>query len=155
MKGKCRHIPLEKRCGKVFMPPPLGAGGIMFSGCPSVRPSEAWNNLFSPVQGWLKVIDLFEFRFTTGGVMNFQTWNFLYVWNTWYMLYLTTFKSILCRVKRWWHTNTSVMRCAISSLPVSEPRNQVTAPVVSFMWVGASKCIFIANSFNTVFVTKD
>ena len=26
----------------VFMPPPLGAGGIMFSGCPSVhRPSEA------------------------------------------------------------------------------------------------------------------
>ena len=24
---------------KVFMPPPLGAGGIMFSGCPSVRPS--------------------------------------------------------------------------------------------------------------------
>ena len=22
-----------------FMPPPLGAGGIMFSGCPSVRPS--------------------------------------------------------------------------------------------------------------------
>ena len=32
------------------MPPPLGAGGIMFSGCPSVRPSvrpsEAWNTLF-------------------------------------------------------------------------------------------------------------
>ena len=24
--------------GNVFMPPPLGAGGIMFSGCPSVRP---------------------------------------------------------------------------------------------------------------------
>ena len=24
---------------KVFMPPPLGAGGIMFLGCPSVRPS--------------------------------------------------------------------------------------------------------------------
>ena len=23
----------------IFMPPPLGAGGIMFSGCPSVRPS--------------------------------------------------------------------------------------------------------------------
>ena len=23
----------------VFMPPPLGSGGIMFSGCPSVRPS--------------------------------------------------------------------------------------------------------------------
>ena len=23
----------------LFMPPPLGAGGIMFSGCPSVRPS--------------------------------------------------------------------------------------------------------------------
>ena len=35
------------------MPPPLGAGGIMFSGCPSVRPSvrpsEAWNTLFWPV----------------------------------------------------------------------------------------------------------
>ena len=23
---------------RIFMPPPLGAGGIMFSGCPSVRP---------------------------------------------------------------------------------------------------------------------
>ena len=33
------------------MPPPLGAGGIMFSGCPSVRPSEAWNTLFWPVHG--------------------------------------------------------------------------------------------------------
>ena len=45
----------------IFVPPPLGAGGIMFSGCPSVRPSihpsvhpsirrsKAWNNLFSPV----------------------------------------------------------------------------------------------------------
>ena len=37
----------------VFMPPPLGAGGIMFSGYPSVRPSvrpsEAWNTLFWPV----------------------------------------------------------------------------------------------------------
>ena len=33
----------------LFMPPPLGAGGIMFSGCPSVRPSEAWNTLFWPV----------------------------------------------------------------------------------------------------------
>ena len=37
------------------MPPPLGAGGIMLSVrpsvCPSVRPSEAWNNLFSPVHG--------------------------------------------------------------------------------------------------------
>ena len=36
-----------------IMPPPLGAGGIMFSGCPSVRPSvrpsEAWNTLFWPV----------------------------------------------------------------------------------------------------------
>ena len=32
----------------IFMPPPLGAGGIMFSGCPSVRPSEAWNTLFWP-----------------------------------------------------------------------------------------------------------
>ena len=28
-----------------------GAGGIMFSGCPSVRPSEAWNTLFPPVHG--------------------------------------------------------------------------------------------------------
>ena len=35
----------------VFMPPPLGAAGIMFSGCPSVRPSEAWNTLFWPVHG--------------------------------------------------------------------------------------------------------
>ena len=37
----------------IIMPPPLGAGGIMFSGCPSVRPSvhpsEAWNTLFWPV----------------------------------------------------------------------------------------------------------
>ena len=35
----------------IFMPPPLGAGGIMFSGCPSVRPSEARNTLFWPVHG--------------------------------------------------------------------------------------------------------
>ena len=35
----------------IFMPPPLGAGGIMFSGCPSVRPSDAWNTLFWPVHG--------------------------------------------------------------------------------------------------------
>ena len=34
-----------------IMPPPLGAGGIMFLGCPSVRPSEAWNTLFWPVHG--------------------------------------------------------------------------------------------------------
>ena len=27
------------RWDNIFMPPPLGAGGIMFSGCPSVRPS--------------------------------------------------------------------------------------------------------------------
>ena len=33
----------------IFMPPPLDTGGIMFSGCPSVRPSEAWNTLFWPV----------------------------------------------------------------------------------------------------------
>ena len=26
-------------CLSIIMPPPLGAGGIMFSGCPSVRPS--------------------------------------------------------------------------------------------------------------------
>ena len=39
-------------CDDVFvMPPPLGAGCIMFSGCPSVRLSEAWNNLFWPVHG--------------------------------------------------------------------------------------------------------
>ena len=45
----------------VFMPPPLGARGIMFSGCPyippSVRPpihpSVAWNALFSPVHGYI------------------------------------------------------------------------------------------------------
>ena len=36
-------------CSYIFMPPPLGAGGIMFSGCPSVHPSEAWNTLFWPV----------------------------------------------------------------------------------------------------------
>ena len=34
-----------------FIPPPSGAGGIMFSGCPSVRPSEAWNTLFWPEHG--------------------------------------------------------------------------------------------------------
>ena len=33
----------------IFMPPPLGTGGIMFSGCPSVHPSEAWNIFFPPV----------------------------------------------------------------------------------------------------------
>ena len=33
------------------MPPPLSARGIMFSGCPSVRPSKAWNTLFWPVHG--------------------------------------------------------------------------------------------------------
>ena len=40
--------------GIVIMPPPLGAGGIMFSGCPSipsVRPSKAWNTLFWLVHG--------------------------------------------------------------------------------------------------------
>ena len=30
----------------IFMPPPLGAGGIMFSGCPAVRLSEGWNIAF-------------------------------------------------------------------------------------------------------------
>ena len=34
-----------------MMPKPLGTGGSMFSGCPSVRPSEAWNTLFQPVHG--------------------------------------------------------------------------------------------------------
>ena len=40
-----------RRCCPLFMPPPLGAGGMMFSGCPSVRPFEAWNTLFRPVHG--------------------------------------------------------------------------------------------------------
>ena len=31
------NVPLTWR--RLIMPPPLGAGGIMFSGCPSVRPS--------------------------------------------------------------------------------------------------------------------
>ena len=30
---------IENYSFTIFMPPPLGAGGIMFSGCPSVRPS--------------------------------------------------------------------------------------------------------------------
>ena len=39
----------------IVMPPPLGAGGIMFSGCPSVRPAgESWNNLFSQVCAWVR-----------------------------------------------------------------------------------------------------
>ena len=33
------------------MPPPLGAGGIMFSGCLSVRPSEAWIPSFDLYMG--------------------------------------------------------------------------------------------------------
>ena len=33
------------------MPPPLGAGGSMFSGCASVRPSEARNTFFPSVHG--------------------------------------------------------------------------------------------------------
>ena len=48
------QIPMQ-----LIMPPPLGAGSIMFSGCPSVRPSvqpsvcpsEALNTLFTPVHG--------------------------------------------------------------------------------------------------------
>ena len=43
---KCSQIQKSTRSFKfkgwillcIFMPPPLGAGGIMFSGCPSVRP---------------------------------------------------------------------------------------------------------------------
>ena len=35
----------------LIMPPTLGAAGIMFSGCSSARPSEAWNTLFLPVHG--------------------------------------------------------------------------------------------------------
>ena len=36
----CKKLDVAyERCPIVFMPPPLGAGGIMFSGCPSVRPS--------------------------------------------------------------------------------------------------------------------
>ena len=47
------HIMLQfiQNHSRFVMPPPLGAGGIMFSGCPSVRPSEAWNTLFWPVHG--------------------------------------------------------------------------------------------------------
>ena len=37
----------------IFMPPPLGAGDIMFSSCPSIRPPEARNTLFSPVDGFV------------------------------------------------------------------------------------------------------
>ena len=33
------YDPCTRLCCQMFMPPPLGAGGIMFSGCPSVRPS--------------------------------------------------------------------------------------------------------------------
>ena len=33
------------------MPPPLGTGGILFSGCTSVRPSEAWNISFHLCMG--------------------------------------------------------------------------------------------------------
>ena len=40
-----------KKISLFVMPPPLGAGGIMFLGCPSVRQSEAWNTLFWPVHG--------------------------------------------------------------------------------------------------------
>ena len=38
---KIRNWTCDGKCqlGKFVMPPPLGAGGIMFSGCPSVRPS--------------------------------------------------------------------------------------------------------------------
>ena len=35
----------------LIMSPHLGTGGIMFSSCPSVRSSEAWNALFPPVHG--------------------------------------------------------------------------------------------------------
>ena len=41
------HMAIEN--SDFFMPPPLGAGGIMFWDVhPSVRPSEAWNTFFSP-----------------------------------------------------------------------------------------------------------
>ena len=58
-----KNCPFFATTSPFFMPPPLGAGGIMFSGCPSVRPSvrpsvppsvrpsEAWNTLFWPVHG--------------------------------------------------------------------------------------------------------
>ena len=61
IKVSCNHSSTLRisasKAMRVFMPPPLGAGGIMFSGCPSVRPSirpsvrpsEAWNTLFWPV----------------------------------------------------------------------------------------------------------
>ena len=39
-------------CDSIVMPPPLGAGVIMFRVVrPSVRPSEAWNTLFPPAHG--------------------------------------------------------------------------------------------------------
>ena len=51
-------VGIPKSVQFIFMPPPLDAGGIMFSGpsiCPSVRPSvhlsKAWNTLFWPVHG--------------------------------------------------------------------------------------------------------
>ena len=40
-----------KKISLFVMPPPLGAGGIMFLGCLSVRQSEAWNTLLWPVHG--------------------------------------------------------------------------------------------------------
>ena len=55
IKETLAEINMEPHLLVIAMPPPLGAGGIMFSGCPSVRPSvrpsEAWNTLFWPVHG--------------------------------------------------------------------------------------------------------
>ena len=38
-KGELMELPASKKFYRLFMPAPLGAGGIMFSGSPSVRPS--------------------------------------------------------------------------------------------------------------------
>ena len=57
-KSISNYIENNKYCNMMapnidFMPPPIGAGGILFSGYPSfrptVRPSEARNTLFPPV----------------------------------------------------------------------------------------------------------
>ena len=59
---RCRWSSADRQCSNYIwvinnfiMPPPSGAGGIMFLGCPSihlsVHPLEAWNTLFSHEHG--------------------------------------------------------------------------------------------------------
>ena len=48
--GSANGLKLNK-CSFIVMPLPLGVGGIMFSSCPSIRPSKAWNFLFWHVHG--------------------------------------------------------------------------------------------------------